>query len=635
MYKISTPITSGIQDRVGRENTLRELKRFGAKRIFLTIDRYELDENKKKAMLESLTENCKFFKERGFEVGVWLWTFMLSDNKDFTTMRAITGEEFPELMCPTDEKFVEFAGEYLKDLARCGVDIIQLDDDFGYGFSMADPACLCDNHIAKINEITGDKKSREELCDYILKGGKNKYRDAYLKVNADSLRNFAAKIRAAVDEVNPDIRISACSSVSIWNVDDLGAKELAHILAGNTKPLCRLICAPYWAMNRLWGCHLADTVEMERLESSWTKDGEIEIMAEGDVHPRPRTYCPASYLEGFDTAIRASGCTDGILKYGIDYASNTDYETGYAKAHERNIPAYEWIDKHFSGKKHVGVRVYESEKKISDMTVPTKVNDKVDLNDMFFSKASRTLAFNTIPTVYEGTGVCGIAFDENARHLPSEAFEKGLIIDLQAAEILTEMGIDIGLLDIGKGTAHYGQEHFLENNNYINIHGTTVYDIKISDKAEILSDTELNEKTVPMSYLYENEQGNKFLVLNLNTRFNIGHYYSDCEMEFRQAVLKHYARGRQYADFAEWCGNKLPAYSEKNPEMYMQCKADENSLTVGLWNFCADVAVEPVVELAESYASAEFFGCNGKLSENKVYLDEIAAFGFAGIELHK
>ena len=51
------------------------------------------------------------------------------------------------------------------------------------------------------------------------------------------------------------------------------------------------------------------------MESAWTKNGEIEIMAEGDVYPRPRTLCPASCLEGFDTAIRASGCTDGVLKY--------------------------------------------------------------------------------------------------------------------------------------------------------------------------------------------------------------------------------------------------------------------------------------------------------------------------------
>ena len=63
-------------------------------------------------------------------------------------------------------------------------------------------------------------------------------------------------------------------------------------------------------------------------------------MAEGDVYPRPRINCPASYLEGFDTAIRASGCTDGILKYGLDYTANADYETGYARFHERNTPLY-------------------------------------------------------------------------------------------------------------------------------------------------------------------------------------------------------------------------------------------------------------------------------------------------------
>ena len=45
----------------------------------------------------------------------------------------------------------------------------------------------------------------------------------------------------------------------------------------------------------------------------------------------------------------------------------------------------------------------------------------------------------------------------------------------------------------------------------------------------------------------------------------------------------------------------------------MQCKEDDNSLSVGLWNFHADIAMEPVVELGEEYSSIEFINCDGKL----------------------
>ena len=64
------------------------------------------------------------------------------------------------------------------------------------------------------------------------------------------------------------------------------------------------------------------------------------------------------------------------------------------------------------------------------MVMTTAVNAEANVQDIFFSKAARTLAFNTVPTVYEGDGICGIVFDENARRLPKEALKNGLILDI-------------------------------------------------------------------------------------------------------------------------------------------------------------------------------------------------------------
>lgn len=621
MYKISVPIFNINIKRNDREKTLEELKRFDAKRVFLALNRYELDNAKREKAMAELADNCRFFREKGFEVGTWIWTFWLKDNTEFKNMRSIKGTEIKEYMCPTDEKFVQFATNYIKEAAKCGVSIIQLDDDFRYGFLSDSPACLCDGHIAEINRITGENSTREELEKHITSGRKNKFRDAYLKVNGDSIRSFAKAIRAAVDEVNPEIRISLCSCMSSWDIDGTDAYELSKILAGNTKPLVRLIGAPHWVVHKSWGNSLQDVVELERMESAWTKKGGVEIMAEGDVYPRPRTICPASYLEGFDTAIRVSGCTDGILKYGIDYISNANYETGYAAFHERNREVYERIDSMFGLKNHVGIRVYESMKKISDMVMPTKVNDTVNIQNLFFSKAARTLAFNTIPTVYEGNGICGIVFDENARNLPLEALENGLILDIAAAEILMERGIDVGVEDIGEATTCGEEEHFV-NNNHILTQGATIYNIKLKETAEILSDVETPYGILPMSYRYENTAGQRFLVLNINTRSSADN------------VLKHYERSRQYAEQVQWLsGKKLPAYVYGNPALYMQCKKGNNSMAVGLWNFFADTAIEPIVELDKKYSEIAFLNCDGRLDGDKVYLSDIPPFGFVGFEV--
>lgn len=628
MYKISVPVMNDNVTKDTRENVLAELRRFGAERVFLALNTYEMDPERRKSVFKLLAENCRFFQENGVEVGVWTWTFWVQNNKLFRNMRSITGKEITAYMCPTDEKFVEFACDYLKEIVACGADVIMFDDDFRYGFLSDSPACLCEEHIARIREQVGQNLTIDEIREGILSGGKNPVRDAWLKGNGDAFRSFAAKVRQAVDEVNPKVRVGACACMTSWDIDGTDAYELARILAGGTRPFVRLIGAPYWAVNKGWGNLLQDVVELERMESAWTKQGDIEIFAEGDAYPRPRTHCPASYLEGFDTALRASGCTEGILKYGIDYCSDIGYESGYARFHERNQELYQQIDRFFGGKESCGVRVYESMNKVGDMVMTTAVNTEANVQDIFFSKAARTLAFNTVPTVYEGDGICGIVFDENARKLPKEALKNGLILDIAAAEILMERGVDVGIESIGAqakpspGCAATNCERFRKDGTRILAIGCSAYDIKLKAGAEVLSDMDMGQEILPISFRYENADGERFLVLNLNTRST------------HDNLLKHYARSRQYADQIPWlCGSRLPAYAYGHPSLYMQCKKDDLSMAVGMWNFSADIALEPVVELDREYSEISFISCSGRLEKDKVYLSDIPAYGFAGFEV--
>ena len=270
-------------------------------------------------------------------------------------------------------------------------------------------------------------------------------------------------------------------------------------------------------------------------------------------------------------------------------------------------------------------------KKVADIEVPTKVNESVDIQSLLFSKASRCLVANSIPTVYEGDGVSGIVFDENARKLPTAALENGLILDISAAEILSGRGIDVGLKKINgplsdiSGSIIAGiEERFLHNDNYISIIGASIYDIAIKEGAEVLSDIGINGRRIPISYRYENADGNRFFVLNVNSRTD------------KSSMLKHYARGRQIAESIEWLsGKKLPAYAYGHPSLYIQCKQNELSMSVGLWNFFADTAIDPVIELGEEYSSIKFINCDGRLEKDKIYLSDINPFTFAGLEVFK
>lgn len=621
MYKVSVPVISKNINEKNRDAYLAELRRFDAERVFLAIGVYEHTAEARERQMKTLSENAAFFKANGLEVGAWFWTFNVGKNPQYTRMRAIDGKDISDFACPLDESFVSMAGEHVKAVAASGVDLIMFDDDFRYGFLGDQPACLCDLHIAEINKITGEEKTREELFEYITSGGKNKYRDAYLKANGDAFRAFATRMREAVDSVDPAVRLGACACMTAWDIDGVNARELAYILAGSTRPLVRLIGAPYWAAKGAWGTALGDVIELERMESSWTYDGNIEIMAEGDTYPRPRSLCPASYLECFDIAMRTSGCVDGILKYGIDYYSNIGYEREYAAFHERHRRIYKRVREMFDKKTSLGVRMYEFPQKTADTVMPTAVNDSINLQNMFFSKAGRTLAYNAIPTVYEGEGMCGIVFDENARNLPLSALKKGLILDIAAAEILTARGIDVGIESFGSNLK-ISAERFIKGNNTISADGATVNDITLKDGAEILSDANSKGKAIPVSYRYVNENGEKFHVLNINTRGS-------------ENLLKHYARSAQYAEAVMWLsGERLPAYCYGHPALYMQVKrGDDGSLAVGLWNLHADAIYDAEIELADSYSSVKFANCTGCFEGVGVMIDKIGAFEFACFEV--
>lgn len=607
---------------------VEELRAFDCDRVFLAWGQYEQKPERREEGLRLLREYCTRFKAEGFEVGVWNWTFWFLEDHPFANMRSLSGKEIKQFACPTDEAFCDFAAEYVKDLAQCGVDIIQFDDDFRYGYLADITACLCDNHIKKINALVGENLDRETLAEKILQGGKNKYRSAWLKVNGDALRHFGKRMREAADEINPAIRLSQCTCMSTWDTDGTDGFEIAKILAGKNKPLMRLNGAPYWSVHQSWGNSLADVVELSRMESVWSRQGEIEIVAEGDVYPRPRIQCPANYLEGFDTAIRASGCTDGILKYGMDYVSPADYEIGYRKLHQRNRALYQEIDGIFENKKACGVRVYEAMKKAEEADLTARAKEPLKPEDLFFSKAARSLAACAVPTTYEGDGICGIAFDENCRNLPLDTLKNGMILDIRGAEILQQRGVDVGIDSIGK--CQFAEEEiFTADELAVHAYGAPVFELSLAKGAEILSKIKVGDQMIPFSYRYKNKKGQRFLVLNMDTR------HEKCDRRKRSdALLRHYARGRQYAQEIQWLsGKSLPAFTCGHPDLYLQTKEKDGVLAIGLWNFFADPAMEPVVELAKEYSSARFVNCQGKLKGDKIILEDISPYGFAFIEL--
>ena len=81
-YNVSVPVINKVLKRQGREAVVEELRKLGAKRVFLARNIYISDPEQRKEMLAELRDNCAYMKEQGFEVGTWGWSFQIDGDHD-------------------------------------------------------------------------------------------------------------------------------------------------------------------------------------------------------------------------------------------------------------------------------------------------------------------------------------------------------------------------------------------------------------------------------------------------------------------------------------------------------------------------------------------------------------------------
>lgn len=632
MYKISIPIMATTITENNREDYLTQFKSAGASRIFIALSDYTIP--------PALGKNIAFLKQNGFEVGVWISTighgFILShaedvDDDKFTPITNIEGEKRPHANCPLDENFSGFIARFVADIAKLGPDIVMLDDDFRLSQHGKHLCCACKNHLERISQIVGENIDREQIKPYVLSGKPNKYRNAWLKAQSDSLVEFSERIRAEVDKQTPDVTVCICTACAPWDVDDLDVAKVTRILAGNNQPILRLTAAPYW-VTQTRKYPLIAVFEIARMLASFVQNEGFDLMSEGDVYPRPRYTCPASYLELYDAVTRTDGGYNGILKYMVDYVAGPDFETGYLKLHNDNAQFYQDLAKMFRSGANAGVRIVANPHTMKnadlDISAP-KIYSPVPQDGAM-------LGLCGIPTIYRGKGVCNSVFGENARDFDLEKLCEGTIIDAVSAMILTERGVDVGLESFDKlnnrAIAFLCTEN-PEHKSYITNGNVRVLDAVLKDGAKpVLFFTEKNQPT-PFAYRYENENGERFLVFLFEGASIYDHY----KYVALSGINKNYATQEVLIDSVPWLAKQpLPAYCALNPEVYVMCEKDGDAMSVGVFNCFADPLTNPVIMLGEKYDRIECLNCEAVLDGNKVTItNKLHAFSAAAFRLYK
>ena len=629
MRSVYLPISGSRMDIQGKADVLNELRRSGADRVVLVASHHFFAEPDYGTELENVRDAIAFMKGNGYEPVIWLGSTIghggaLSHDVNsgiklpgFTRFVTSEGQSFEDTFCPLDPDFADLVCKWVKDLISLGAKTLLLDDDFRLSCRGAGFGCLCVRHMAEFQKRINEPVTREELVKKIYSGAPNRYRRVFRRLTGETLENFARQIRAAADELDPSVRIGLCVTPSGWDLDGTDGITLARLLAGTTRPLLRLSGAPYWA--KIGSDRLGEVISYERLQAHWCRGTDIELLTEGDSYPRDRHRVPAAYLEGFDMALSADG-QNGILKYMQLYVSSPRQERGYIDFHLRNRPVYEFIDRWFSDKQTVGVTVYEPMHKLENACFKNGFAPSWIPAPLKFANACG------IPVSFEKGLYPVLVFGEAARSLPEEALENGAVLDADAAVILTERGVDVGIKSV-KPAPQSAMEYFPDDDDYMPLQGNAeLYEIAQAEGC--ITDTwfETECGRVPGALRYQNAQEQRFLIYPFSAERSLG----------AQRLFRSYSRKRQLIKGIEWlCGLKIPAYCASQPDTYLICREKDGTLAVGLMNFCEDRMLAPEIELDARYEIIETCGCKAECKGNTLTLSDIPAFEGAFLALKK
>ena len=356
------------------------------------------------------------------------------------------------------------------------------------------------------------------------------------------------------------------------------------------------------------------------MQKNWIDD-DVEAFIEGDSYPRERFTTSAAHCEIFDLALRGFLGFD-TLKYPFEYSMQPNYDSGYYNAHMKNAPLFDAL-KNTRGDGY-GIRVYEYMSKLENADLPdTFLGEKPLMEGFYFPHASKLLSSIGLPTVYEGDGVCGICFGENARYIEKDNLKNGMILDLKAAQILSERGIDVGLKS-AKPIDKAVFEWYGDDKSTVNLYPSgPIYDLDICEGASALgyfkSTDILEDYSYPSCYFYKNADGQRFFV----------YAWNGFEQRNDSVLFHSYYRSEQIQKaillLTDDCLTVVP---NTHPHLYCLCKKDGNTMYAVYFNIHPDKIDRLTLDTSKAIKEiSDFDGKAIKTSGFTAEINDIEPFG--------
>ncbi len=247
--------------------------------------------------------------------------------------------------CPLDEAFAADFAAKIRAVALAHPKIINIEDDYtlswGRGLGKSGP-CFCRRHLADFAKRYGKALSAQEIDAAFRDRTPDNLaiRQAFADSIRDSLVSLAKKVRAAVDEVDPSIRIMLCEADGL-DKDGDALEAVIRAFAGGTRPAVRPAGAIYGAETT------PASIPRALAHTMWTLERlpkDIETFYEADVYPHNRFYSSASQLMSLMAGATVMG-TDDFLFYCLQYLDDPLEDPGYANAFRALRPRLEAVQR--------------------------------------------------------------------------------------------------------------------------------------------------------------------------------------------------------------------------------------------------------------------------------------------------
>lgn len=269
--------------------------------------------------------------DTGIEISWWC-SPSIRYFSDFPSIEDSAGHKSQDnKKCPLDEAFVADYAAKVQSVAKAHPAMICIEDDFtlSWGRGLNGGACYCRRHLAEFAKRYGKALPAKEIANAFRRRSDENLavRSAFADTVRESLVSLAHKVRAAVDEVDPSIRIMICEAGGA-DKDGDAIEAVARAFAGRTRPAVRPRGAIYGAETT------PASIPTALAHAVWTIERlpkDIETFFEADAYPHNRFYSSASQLLSTMAGATMAG-SDDFLFYCLQYLDDPLEDAGYADA---------------------------------------------------------------------------------------------------------------------------------------------------------------------------------------------------------------------------------------------------------------------------------------------------------------